>query len=79
MASRRVMRLCTQLVSSPTLGEESLADLPIKELKKRLTDWGIRHNDCLTKTDLVNRLREWLPHAVTATKIAPRCHSDENR
>ena len=69
MASRRVVRICRQLISSPTLGEESLADLPIKELKKRLKDRGIRHNDCLTKTNLVNRLREWLPHAVTATKI----------
>ena len=48
VASRRVVRICRQLISSPTLGEESLADLPIKELKKRLKDRGIRHNDCLT-------------------------------
>jgi tetratricopeptide (TPR) repeat protein len=66
-AARRIRRIQGHCLLScaHTLGEEVLSDLSVSELKRRLKSRGIRLDDCLTKKDLIDRLLEWLPHAVS--------------
>jgi hypothetical protein len=46
--------------AEPEPAEEDLSSLGIKALKTRLREAGVAHNDCLTKADLVERLKSSL-------------------
>jgi tetratricopeptide (TPR) repeat protein len=56
-----------QMITSVSV--EDISSLGIKELKRRLQEAGIKHDDCLTKKDLVGRLQENAPEqAATAER-----------
>merc|ERR1711988_1080196 len=56
-----------QMITSVSV--EDISSLGIKELKRRLQEAGIKHDDCLTKKDLVGRLQENVPEqAATAER-----------
>ena len=42
----------------PTLTVEEIDSMSIKDMKAALRDFKIAHNDCLTKADLIARLKE---------------------
>jgi len=57
--------------------DDDLKQLSVRELKGLLTTRGIPHGDCIEKSDLVRKIKEWLPHTVALSPINEQHDSEQ--